>query len=1396
MRKKKTLSKKGNLSIGDLKTEIAEEYSEAEFDLSLGDLPTMDESGFQPLGDVDRYLIVSELGAGGFGTVFLAKDTVAGTLVALKALPSEIAAIPEELENVRNNFALVSKLHHPNIAGLLHLHKVEKCDDAAEKLLRISNRSYLVVMEYVEGMTLSAWKKQFPDRKIPFEKAVEICGKVAEALDYAHSRNIIHRDVKPANIMIGADASVKVMDFGLAAEVRSSMSRVSREQFDTSGTRPYMAPEQWAGKEQKSATDQYALAVMFYELIKGSVPFQSVFETGDAMLMMNLVKTEPPEPLPELSKNQNAVLLRALSKKPRERFASCGKFINNLAAKNAVGSRFTIVKIATLVLVILGLAAVYMLAVMKQSVGKSGAPAKNIVQKTEKNNNGKIDSRQTAILRNRAQQALNNLEKLNLQYDARQRKLYAAIKESFDAGNSLYKDVKEYTAAHDEFNKAMLGCRELLSIEQDKKKAVNAVDEYKNHKLFDYRGISADTEQAKLIAEVKELQKSLTQFMTEEKYTTVLENIDQIYRKVKIIEQRERRKLTAENLISEVKKQISACEKLQLDKKNQQKLANAKTLLSSMYDCFAMGSYDKITRSQADSINETTAKLKKAVSDYAGYLALADRYVLSKDYAKAADCYRRAKAENQLPEIAEKIKSADNQVYLHGKYCKYIAEAEKALKQMNWNHAENQFRYALKLEKYSKTTRAEAGIEEAGLGKERSRMADLKKQYEKCMAAAGKALAGSDWQGAINSYKDAMKVNGYGNDAAAITGIENVKKAKELARLAALKKTYDNHIASGNAELAKQNWKAAKECFNQALSVEGYEKDQAAVTGIKLAESGPERMRLAALKKEYDNHIAAGNAELAKQNWKAALECFGNAVKVEGYTEDEAALKGMSTAKDELEKIRIAELKKKYLTKFNALIAEGKKALFSKDWKQAETAFRAALQVPGYSADRTAMSGIQSVKDGVESTRKAKLKKQYEALIEIGNSQVAKEDWAAAERTFRQALSIEGFNQAPVAVKGLGKAQKEVKLLLARRKAAAVYQTTVSEVVRLLNESRNLKKKAAYEKCYSALEKINNFILAGYYHFIDEASQKNLDKLKQQADKYLEKYWYGPPRVGDSTVSGLGMKFVYVAPGSFQMGSNNGDSDEKPVHKVTISRGYWIGKYEVTIGEFLEYLKAANRPSGFRYKFWAKSRKWYKTGRYYNKDSPIKEEEDGKYALNDDLLSGSRHGKSLKQPMCNVDWNGARLFCEWLTKRERVAGRLPSGYEYRLPTEAEWEFAARGGGKSRGYEYSGSNNVDSIAWYDSNSNDRTHEVGTKSGNELGIHDMSGNVKEWCYDWYGTYPGGSTTDPTGASSGSYRVLRGGSWSYTSRGCRSANRLTRWSGGAFNSVGFRVAFAPVH
>ena len=158
--------------------------------------------------------------------------------------------------------------------------------------------------------------------------------------------------------------------------------------------------------------------------------------------------------------------------------------------------------------------------------------------------------------------------------------------------------------------------------------------------------------------------------------------------------------------------------------------------------------------------------------------------------------------------------------------------------------------------------------------------------------------------------------------------------------------------------------------------------------------------------------------------------------------------------------------------------------------------------------------------------------------------------------------------------------------------------------------------------------------------------------------------------------------------------------------------------------------------------------------------------------------------KGARHPVEQISWNTCQAF---ITKLNQLTGKA-----FRLPTEAEWEYASRGGNKSNNYTYSGSDNIDEVALYSSNSNSTTHDVATKSPNELGIYDMSGNVWEWCQDWYGSYSNRTVSNPTGPAKGSDRVCRGGSWNNNARYCRSVSRFYS----PFNAsslLGFRLALS---
>ena len=224
------------------------------------------------------------------------------------------------------------------------------------------------------------------------------------------------------------------------------------------------------------------------------------------------------------------------------------------------------------------------------------------------------------------------------------------------------------------------------------------------------------------------------------------------------------------------------------------------------------------------------------------------------------------------------------------------------------------------------------------------------------------------------------------------------------------------------------------------------------------------------------------------------------------------------------------------------------------------------------------------------------------------------------------------------------------------------------------------------------------------------------------------------------TVGNVSFTMVRIEGGTFQMGatseqgSDAGDY-EKPVHQVTLLP-YYIGETEVT--QALWEAVMGNNPSKF---------------------------------------------KSNNRPVEKVSWNDCQEFIQKLNQK--------TGRKFRLPTEAEWEFAARGGNKSRGYKYSGSNNLEDVAWFTENSNNQTNDVKTKLANELGLYDMSGNVLEWCQDWCGGYSSSSQSDPKGPSSGSFRVHRGGSWFNFASSCRVSYRQINAPDLRFRDLGLRLA-----
>ena len=225
---------------------------------------------------------------------------------------------------------------------------------------------------------------------------------------------------------------------------------------------------------------------------------------------------------------------------------------------------------------------------------------------------------------------------------------------------------------------------------------------------------------------------------------------------------------------------------------------------------------------------------------------------------------------------------------------------------------------------------------------------------------------------------------------------------------------------------------------------------------------------------------------------------------------------------------------------------------------------------------------------------------------------------------------------------------------------------------------------------------------------------------------------------GKTYTNSIGMEFVLIPSGTFKMGSSNGESDEKPIHSVTISEAFYMGKYEVTQKEWKAVM--GDNPSRF---------------------------------------------KGDKLPVEQVSWNDIQEFIKKLNQKE-------GGTKYRLPTEAEWEYAARAGSNSKWSFGDNESQLGDYAWYGSNSNSQTHPVGQKKPNKYGLYDVHGNVWEWVQDWYDSnyYSSSPKTDSKGPSSGSYRVFRGGSWDYSAVSARSAYRYITGPVSRRGIIGFRL------
>lgn len=564
--------------------------------------------------------------------------------------------------------------------------------------------------------------------------------------------------------------------------------------------------------------------------------------------------------------------------------------------------------------------------------------------------------------------------------------------------------------------------------------------------------------------------------------------------------------------------------------------------------------------------------------------------------------------------------------------------------------------------------------------------------------------------------------------------INAVSQAKELWEKA-LEATGagETLFKAGSYEEALNQWKLGNDCFQKA-------------------EINSQKQQLfAAAKAAYEGAIQKVDAAMLDrfggEGWNQVKALVAEAVALTSQEKLAEAADKYARAKAMLEPVVGNAGKARNLADFRDAMAKAAQAVDKAQWEEAEKNYAAALRIPGHAADATALRGLEDarLRGILVAAEGAKVKGQWSQVLTMAEAALK------ISPKCGQASQLAAEAKENLVPRLLLTAEADGKTM-----ASARIFINKQPVVGRLPMTVRVETGKTYDIRIEVPADGNTY----YRAFEAKHTVKTLGLQTIKADVETVK----APDLGKPwSVPELEMDFAPIKPGTFQMGAENARRDELPVRKVTISRYFWCGKYEITNGQYRKFVAQ----SGYQGATDVSNETLYL--QHFSK---------GKSEMSD----------ANDYPVCYVSWNNAQAFCRWLTEYERRGNRLPSGYVYRLPTEAEWEFCCRAGTPG---DYAG--NLDELGWYFKNSN-HTQKVGSLVANAWGVFDMHGNVYEWCQDWMGPYNPDDTTDPKGPESGVFVVNRGGSWNSSAELCRSS-----WRGNAAKvdtrlNLGFRIVLGP--
>jgi formylglycine-generating enzyme required for sulfatase activity/ribosomal protein L40E len=1457
-----------DVSLGGLKTlDGADgESDQSSVDASLGGMRTMTEGGTgrdaSPDSGIalsDRYEVARELGRGGFAVVHLGRDLRLDRPVAIKRLLPEAAAGPHGARTVarfEREAQAIASLNHRNVVAVYDTDR-----DADGRY---------IVMEYVEGGTLRDHMKE--SGPLPVSEAVTLVVGICRGLASAHRKGVVHRDVKPANILLAREEGrlvPKLTDFGLARA--GGGSDVSMTGFGM-GTPFYMAPEQRRdAKGVNHTADIYSVGKTLYELVTGQVP-------------ENVDPGEIPPP-PELA----GIIFRCIKTKPEERYFSVEDLARDLEAlpdpdapvparQSSTGGENPCPQcgaenpVSSLFCVGCG-------SGMSRDCPECGA--KNSVNLTFCGQCG-TDVEAFATI---AEALRRMAEHIGKRRWSRVLKELAALPESprlpGEKGVKLLADVQSFgEQAKDAREKLADLDRRIESAiaDQDFDAAIGRLQEYAalapeedsraelHSQLNDARclvGLRHLRDRMRELQETKEYDKALG---AGPKATELLEELSVADEPSPLRKEPDGSPNgeTGMSLKAEIDVALDAIREIRTEA--DELLAGARDAAGEGRFDAALGMVDRTDgmypgrpgsadlrqrlneaaeeeRADTEALRNAIGTLREALA--AGRLSQARQEV---DRAKPAMDGRSIHSEQAIHEEWSQLHDAFEELSTElaereKRVEELLAAAERDIGAGRFEHALGASREAQKvfvgdprslllLERAGESTEREkedlqrlkvllknarAALELSKLNKAREmldeeeelasprtiaesesvyaewqelreRLAELAVDLETRQAEADELVATCRERLAAGALREA------GAMLAEIDSVEAERVGREglaedllVARRARLRRRSLWAVASLTvlvvlAVLAMREvrYRVARGSFERAV-VEGRLDEARALAAAKpLHGRSGDAQRLLAVFADARN---AGDEALRAEAPADAPDLWQNAESLlespaahdsEGSSRDyashrDALLSGWKQATDRytqakayaegVQSLRKARARYKILWterpwKDDVLSAEAKTTDRAKltalldqhagaQWLETKQALASAdvLERGEDWTQATAKTAAASTSlpEAVKTADRSFRKSACDKALAAGKAAKMAGNWEAVVSAVNKALVLDAGNGDALALKReaedhLAPSLRVVCVLDGREVTGAAI--TVNDTVQQATTPTTLELVEG--KMYAIKITLSLRGKTRYTTFAKAlaADWKGERELRAEVEDMTE------PTAGNV----LGMAFVEVPAGTFRMGSTDGDGDEKPMHEVRITRPFWLGKCEVMQTEY-EKLMGRN-PSRF---------------------------------------------KGARNPVEQVSWNDAVAFCSKLTERERAAGRLRDGYVYRLPTEAEWEYAARGGTQSKGFTYSGSNDAGEVAWYGGNSGGNPHPVGREKPNELGLHDMSGNVWEWCQDWHGDYPSGAAVDPAGPRTGSTRVYRGGSWGSSARNCRAAFR-GRYSPAisSFN-LGFRVALA---